>query len=99
MRKSSSATGNSPMPFPPISPSTASRWRTQIITSIITRDCMSQPNRAILLTAPGVAAIAVVRLVGPPVKSFLDSHFSQPVNAGRPVHGKLSDGDLEIDDP
>src|SRR5438477_10425363 len=60
---------------------------------------MSQANRAILLTAPGVAAIAVVRIVGPAVESFLRSHFPQPAEAGRPVHGNLVDGESIIDDP
>jgi small GTP-binding protein len=57
-------------------------------------------NRAILLTPPGVAAIAVVRIAGPGVRAFLEAHFSRPVAAGRTVHGVMrnSQGE-EIDDP
>jgi small GTP-binding protein len=55
-------------------------------------------NRVALLTAPGVAAIAVVRLSGPLVEAFLARHFSKPVVVGRPVHGDLRDGDRVIDD-
>ncbi|HEX2973050.1 MAG TPA: GTPase [Tepidisphaeraceae bacterium] len=60
---------------------------------------MNQRNRAILLTPPGSAAIAVVRLVGPAVGGFLRAHFSQPVAEHRPTHGKLTMGDRVIDDP
>lgn len=57
-------------------------------------------NRAILLTPPGVAAIAVVRLAGPATKAFLARHFSRPLRAGRAVHGILRDDPgEEIDDP
>jgi small GTP-binding protein len=56
-------------------------------------------NRAILLTAPGAAAIAVVRLLGPAVEDFLQRNFSKPLTPGRCVHGILSDGDRVIDDP
>ena len=57
-------------------------------------------NCAILMTPPGVAAIAVVRLVGPGVRRFLESHFSRTVAAGRPVHGEMRDvGGEVIDDP
>jgi len=51
-----------------------------------------------LLTASGVAAIAVVRLSGPGVAAFLDKHFSKPVPMGRCVHGLLKDDDRVIDD-
>jgi len=56
-------------------------------------------NLAILLTPPGPAAIAVVRLHGTRCTAFLRSHFSKPVVAGRPVHGELCDGDRVLDDP
>ena len=56
-------------------------------------------NRAFLLTPPGVAAIAVVRLVGPGVASFLSAHFSRPVTLGRTIHGQLTDGETVLDDP
>ena len=57
------------------------------------------PNLAIRLTAPGVGAIAVVRLAGPEVRAFLQAHFSKPVQPNRCVHGELRDGDRVIDDP
>jgi tRNA modification GTPase len=60
---------------------------------------MSNANRAYLLTPPGVAAIAVVRLIGPGVAPFLEAHFSRPVPPGRCVHGELKDGDDTLDDP
>src|SRR4051794_4437240 len=60
---------------------------------------MENSNQAILLTPPGSAAIAVVRLRGPLVEPFLRAHFSRPVPPGRCVHGTLSDGGTEIDDP
>jgi tRNA modification GTPase len=56
-------------------------------------------NRAMLLTPPGGAAIAVVRLVGDRVEHFLRAHFSSPVPEGRCVHGSLSDGGRVVDDP
>jgi small GTP-binding protein len=56
-------------------------------------------NRAILLTPPGAAAIAVVRLVGDKTGRFLQRHFSRPVQIGKAIHGTLSDGDRVIDDP
>jgi small GTP-binding protein len=56
-------------------------------------------NRAILLTAPGAAAIAVARLVGPGVREFLAKHFSREPMVGRCVHGTLRDGEEIIDDP
>jgi small GTP-binding protein len=52
-----------------------------------------------LLTPPGAAAIAVVRLVGDGVADFLRAHFSKPVAAGRCVHGTLTDGPRVLDDP
>src|SRR5215212_6939764 len=57
-------------------------------------------NRALLLTPPGGAAIAVVRLTGPAVPAFLATHFSRPAAAGRCVHGGLADAaGPVIDDP
>jgi tRNA modification GTPase len=56
-------------------------------------------NCAYLLTPPGVGAIAVVRLIGPGVGAFLQSHFSRPVPQGRCVHGDLTDGAQTLDDP
>lgn len=56
-------------------------------------------NRAALLTPPGAAAIAVVRLVGPKVAEFIARHFSKPVPPLRCVHGQLRDDDRIIDDP
>src|SRR5947209_2511557 len=60
---------------------------------------MSDSNRATLLTAPGAAAIAVVRLTGPLTQTFLQRHFSKPVAPGRCIHGTLREGDRIIDDP
>jgi tRNA modification GTPase len=57
------------------------------------------PNQSILLTAPGAAAIAVLRLIGPGVDEFLAKSFSRSVPLGRCVHGTLRDGDHVIDDP
>lgn len=61
-----------------------------------------RPNIAALLTAPPPAsgsAIAVVRLRGPLVEPFLQSHFSKSAAPGRCVHGTLSDGPDLLDDP
>ncbi|HWE97432.1 MAG TPA: GTPase [Tepidisphaeraceae bacterium] len=58
-----------------------------------------QSNHAILLTAPGASAIAVVRLVGPATGEFLRRHFSKEATPGRCVHGDLADGGQIIDDP
>jgi tRNA modification GTPase len=60
---------------------------------------MSQSNRVHLLTAPGAAAIAVVRLTGPGVARFLEMHFSGPAREGRCIHGELKEGDDILDDP
>jgi tRNA modification GTPase len=59
----------------------------------------SGENRAYLLTPPGPAAIAAVRLVGPAVRPFLDAHFSKPPREHHCVHGDLSDGQRVLDDP
>ena len=54
---------------------------------------------AMVLTAPGSAAIAVVRIEGGRVRAFLDEHFSRPLAPSRCVHGELRDGDSVVDDP
>ena len=59
----------------------------------------SNPNRAYLLTPPGPAAIAVVRLVGPAVPTFLKAHFSKQPVEQRCVHGDLIDEGQVLDDP
>src|SRR5665213_658275 len=56
-------------------------------------------NIATLLTPPGSAAIAVVRLVGPATGAFLRDHFSKPTNVDRCVHGTLGDAERTLDDP
>jgi small GTP-binding protein len=56
-------------------------------------------NQAALLTPPGVAAIAVVRIRGALVEQFLAKYFSKTVRAGRCVHGTLADATRVIDDP
>jgi tRNA modification GTPase len=58
-----------------------------------------RPSTAILLTPPGGAAIAVVRLTGPAVGGFLRRHFDRNVKPGRCVHGALTDGSRVLDDP
>lgn len=52
-----------------------------------------------LLTAPGTAAIAVVRLTGPLTQSFIKNHFSREAAEGRPVHGILRADGQVLDDP
>jgi tRNA modification GTPase len=58
---------------------------------------MSETSKAILLTAPGSAAIAVVRLIGPGVRDFLRQHFSRLVSQDRCVYGNLHDNNKLID--
>ena len=53
---------------------------------------------ALLLTPPGSAAIAVVRIAGPNVVEFLRTHFSKPARLNQCVHGELRDGARIIDD-
>jgi len=50
------------------------------------------------MTPPGAAAIAVVRLSGSAVHSFLQGHFSRPARPGCSVYGKITDGTRIIDD-
>src|SRR5687768_3977736 len=59
----------------------------------------SSGNTAMLLTPAGSAAVAVVRLVGVGVESFLQRCFSRQALVGRCVYGQLRDGDRVIDDP
>ncbi len=70
-------------------------WPMRNITS-----AMEPENRHILLTPPGVGAIAVVRLIGPRVGGFLRRHFSRPVSStpSPPIHGELRDGGEVVDD-
>src|SRR4051794_39491615 len=56
-------------------------------------------NRAYLLTPPGPGAIAVIRLIGPRTRAFLDIHLSKPPIEGRCVHADLRAGDQVLDDP
>jgi len=56
-------------------------------------------NRAMLLTAPGTTAIAVVRLTGPLTQSFIENHFSRETAEGRCVHGILRADGQVLDDP
>jgi tRNA U34 5-carboxymethylaminomethyl modifying GTPase MnmE/TrmE len=66
----------------------------------VTRVPAAGENVAILLTPPGAAAIAVIRLAGPFVGAFLAKHFSKLAPDGRCVHGTLRDATgNEIDDP
>jgi tRNA modification GTPase len=58
-----------------------------------------ESGRAILLTPPGSAAIAVIRITGEGVATFLAAHFSGKMIAARCVHGSLRDGDRILDDP
>lgn len=61
---------------------------------------MHGPNTASLLTPPGTAAIAVLRLTGSGVAGFLARHFSQATPPGRCVHGALADERGRVlDDP
>jgi tRNA modification GTPase len=55
-------------------------------------------GRAILLTPPGSAAIAVVRVAGREASAFVARHFAKAVAHGRCVHGDLTDGGHVIDD-
>lgn len=59
----------------------------------------TNPNRAMLLTPPGSAAIAVVRLVGSGAGGFLETLCGKRLTPGRAVHTTLRDGDRIVDDP
>lgn len=56
-------------------------------------------NTVQVLTPPGVAAIAVVRIAGPNVEAFCDAHFTRQPRVGACVHTQLRDGATVIDDP
>lgn len=61
---------------------------------------MEERDTAIVLTPPGAAAIAVVRISGPGVGAFLSKHFARRTKPLRCVHGELTDDDRAvIDDP
>lgn len=51
-----------------------------------------------MLTPPGAGAIAVIRIVGPGVRAFLEKHFSKRAVEGRCVYGEIRDGDRVLDD-
>jgi tRNA modification GTPase len=55
-------------------------------------------NQAIVLTPPGVGAIAVIRIVGPGVRVFLEKHFSKRAVEERCVYGEVRDGERVLDD-
>lgn len=57
------------------------------------------PNAVMVLTPPSSAAIAVVRLRGPNVATFLKNYFSKNPHPGRCIHGELRDGQQLLDDP
>ena len=52
-------------------------------------------NRAIRLTAPGTAALAVVRLVGPGAAALVARHFDRPTPPNVAAYGRWGD----LDDP
>jgi tRNA modification GTPase len=57
-------------------------------------------SAAMLLTPPGAAAIAVIRIRGPRVAGFLRDRFSRGASPLRCVHGELrDDSGAVIDDP
>lgn len=57
-------------------------------------------NSATLLTAPGAAAIAVIRIHGSGAQHFLSTRFSRIAAIGKCVHGELRDEQAQIiDDP
>lgn len=57
------------------------------------------PNTLHILTPPGVAAIAVVRLVGDRVNEFCARYLTRLPRSDACVHSQLRDGDEVIDDP
>src|SRR5262245_42070057 len=57
---------------------------------------MPARNLAIILTPPGAAAIAVIRLSGQLVGPFLARRFSRPTPDGRCVHGNLTDESNDV---
>ena len=57
---------------------------------------MSAENRAILLTPKGPGAIAVIRITGPNVATFLESNFTAKPLDNRCVHGNLLDAQSQV---
>ncbi len=55
-------------------------------------------GKAIVLTATGAAAVAVIRLCGAGLGPFLQTHFSRPVRPGRCVYGRIVDAQRVVDD-
>jgi tRNA modification GTPase len=55
-------------------------------------------DRAMLLTPPGAAAIAVIRIAGDRVPPFLVAHFSKTAKPMRCVHGDLRDANGAVID-
>lgn len=66
--------------------------------ALMLNDQAEARNKAVLLTAPGSGAIAVVRIIGPGVTEFLKAHFSAQTTVGRCVHGDVIDDSNVIDD-
>lgn len=60
---------------------------------------MHDAGTASLLTPPGAAAIAVIRVRGDGVWTFFSRHFTSQLRIGHAVHGELRNGDRVIDDP
>lgn len=57
-------------------------------------------NRAAILTAPGVAALAVIRVTGPALRTWCDRHLSRVPGPMRCQHAELRDeSGAIIDDP
>ncbi len=56
-------------------------------------------NQVMLLTPPGMAAVATVRLTGDLLRTFIQKHLSKPPVLHRCVHLQLVDQDDVIDDP
>ncbi|MBC7785740.1 MAG: GTP-binding protein [Burkholderiales bacterium] len=50
---------------------------------------IASPNIVSVLTPPGVAALAAIRLCGPLVPKFIATHLSRPAKIGRCVHVDL----------
>lgn len=56
-------------------------------------------NKVIILTAPGVSALAAIRLRGAGVRAFMGAHFTRALQDGAATYGRLVDGPVELDDP
>jgi small GTP-binding protein len=59
----------------------------------------SSTDRFLLLTAPGTAALASIRVAGPSANNFFARRFSRPLKLNHVVHGDLRDDAGVIDDP